>query len=116
MTRPGCDPSEEALNVRDLFLGLREQQSEALVLLDPRRKAALALLPRALHLLLQLPQDPQLLIQAVVARPGCLQLKFQVQRSAHHAVQTPHLHRWLESERERDGLCLHVVKKFVFEA
>lgn len=66
------------VKVRDLFLGLREQQSEALVLLYPCGKAALALLPRALHLLLQLPQHPQLLVQPAVACPRRLQLQFQV--------------------------------------
>lgn len=72
-----------------------EEEAEALVLADPRRELPLALLPGLLQLGLELPQHVQLLVQPGLARPGHLQVQFQVQRSPQEAVQTLDGHRRL---------------------
>lgn len=76
----------------NLFLSLFEEQTEALVLLDPGRQLPLSLLPCLLQLHLQLPQNPQLLSQPGLPCPGHLKVQLQVQGSAEETVQTFHLH------------------------
>lgn len=71
-----------------LFLSLPEEEPEPLVLLDPGGQLPLTLLPRPLQLRLQLPQNPELLIQPGLPRAGHLQVQLQVQGGAKQTVQT----------------------------
>ncbi len=82
--------------VAHLFLGLLEEEAEALVFLDPGRQLSLALLPRLLQLSFQLSQHPQLLRQPGLPRPGHLQVQLQVQGRSQQTIQTFNLHRRLK--------------------
>ena len=86
-----------------LFLRLFEEEAEAFVFLDPGGQLPLAQLSRLLQLRLQLPQNPQLLGQPGLSRPGHLQVQLQVHGRPQEPVQTFDLHRGLQ--RGEDNQC-----------